>query len=113
MGLALRLSAFTLTFILLMGISGMAALANGYEPLLCREEGVRVEPGEKIEACPCCGSAKFARILYGKPAFTDKLKAELEAGTVILGGCLLSGDDPFMACADCKVRFYRSKANAQ
>jgi len=41
------------------------------------------------------------------PAFSEKLKKELDEGKVILGGCCVSNDDPFCACVECKTDFYK------
>ena len=55
-----------------------------------------------------CGSADLrvvslggARIIWGMPAFTDELKAGLDAGTVVLGGCSMTVDAPRWRCRSC------------
>ena len=39
--------------------------------------------------CPYCGSTDTARILYGKPFFSDELQKQLDSGKVRLGGCCI------------------------
>ena len=55
--------------------------------------------------CPNCGSTNIAEILWGLPAFTEKLKERLDEGKVVLGGCCISDDDPKYECNECKHRF--------
>ena len=56
--------------------------------------------------CPICGSNKIAVYLKGMSAFSEKLQKDLDKGKVILG-CCISDDDPFCACVDCKIEFYK------
>jgi ribosomal protein L37AE/L43A len=53
------------------------------------------------QSCPACGSPRLARILYGLPAFSKDLEEALEGGTVTLGGCVITGDDPEWECLEC------------
>jgi hypothetical protein len=52
--------------------------------------------------CSGCGSSRQALIVYGLPEFTDELRARLDAGSVVLGGCCVSGEDPEWRCLDCR-----------
>jgi hypothetical protein len=52
--------------------------------------------------CPDCGSSRQALIVYGLPEFTSQLLARLEAGSVVLGGCCIHGDDAEWRCLDCR-----------
>ena len=52
--------------------------------------------------CPQCGSSNVAAIMYGLPDFNDELERELEAGRVVLGGCVISGEDPKWQCNECE-----------
>jgi transcription elongation factor Elf1 len=70
-----------------------------------RKDEIRVN--EKPITCPVCGSNKIASYLYGLPFFSEKLKKELNEGTIKLGGCCVSDDDPFCACLECHTDFYR------
>ena len=55
--------------------------------------------------CPECDSVKIAQILYGLPAFDEKLEQDLEAGKVVLGGCNVTGEDPSWHCNDCEFEW--------
>lgn len=56
--------------------------------------------------CPRCDSVSNAKILYGLPDFTDEeLKADLDSGRYVLGGCVTEGDDPTRECHDCGYRW--------
>lgn len=55
--------------------------------------------------CPNCHGSFIAKILWGKPHFTDKLKEDLNAGRVVLGGCMVSLDDAKWHCNDCNTDF--------
>ncbi len=61
----------------------------------------KLEMTNKPDICPKCGSERVARILYGLPIFNDELKRKLETGEVVLGGCMVTGDDPSWHCAEC------------
>jgi hypothetical protein len=55
--------------------------------------------------CPRCGSANTARYLYGMPAFSEELEKKLNAGTVVLGGCMIHERQPRFLCNACKRSF--------
>jgi hypothetical protein len=63
-------------------------------------DGVRLE----VPACPRCGS-RAVPILRGYPSPAAFEAAE--RGEVVLGGCVITGDDPHFACVgvDCGLRF--------
>ncbi len=52
--------------------------------------------------CPGCGSTRQSLIFYGMPEFTNELLSRLEAGSVVLGGCCITGEDPEWRCRDCR-----------
>jgi hypothetical protein len=62
--------------------------------------------------CPTCGSPRVARILYGLPAFSEELERALQEGTVALGGCVVTGDDPDWRCLACGDDIYRATAES-
>jgi rubrerythrin len=70
----------------------------------------RVERPIKPEECPACGAKAVARIYWGYPSFSPKLNDELTAGTVVLGGCVMTGDDPAWKCTQCGLRIFRAHA---
>lgn len=55
--------------------------------------------------CPRCGAVSVAAILYGMPAFDERLAADLEAGRVALGGCCVSDDMPEWQCGRCSYKW--------
>jgi len=55
----------------------------------------------KDRACPSCNSKRCARILRGYPLYTEELQNDLDAGRVVLGGCLISDDETDWRCLDC------------
>lgn len=57
--------------------------------------------------CSKCDSVKIARILYGFPMFDDKLEKQIDRGTITLGGCCVTGNDPKYECMSCGVQFYK------
>jgi hypothetical protein len=52
--------------------------------------------------CPRCASDRQAKIIYGHVEMTDGLKAEIEAGTIVVGETSQTGDEPEWYCMDCK-----------
>lgn len=70
-------------------------------------EGNEPSPGQQDDRCPDCGSGKVARILYGLPEFDDELERKIEAGEVVLGGCVITGDDPTRCYLECRHRWGR------
>ncbi len=53
--------------------------------------------------CPECKSKSIAPIVYGLPG--PKLMEESRRGDVVLGGCVVTDDDPIQACRDCGYRW--------
>jgi hypothetical protein len=67
---------------------------------------IRYSSAKKPEKCPKCDSLRIANILYGMPAYSEKLMTDVENGKIILGGCILTGDDPKWQCFDCNTEIY-------
>jgi hypothetical protein len=59
---------------------------------------------ETAPACPRCGSAGSAEILYGLPALTDELKQALAEHKVVLGGCPVYAGAPRWLCLKCREK---------
>lgn len=55
--------------------------------------------------CAKCGNKNIAEYLRGMPAFTEQLEEDLEAGYVVLGGCMITKSDPKYHCNNCKKGF--------
>lgn len=73
----------------------------------------RIVRAEKPVVCPACGGSPVARILYGMPIFSEELKTALDEGTVVLGSCVISGDDPKWQCTQCNEYIYDHPAPAR
>jgi hypothetical protein len=58
---------------------------------------------DKPQHCPRCGSQSLAEIDYGFPAGTEKLREDIEQGSVVLGGCVVTDDDPTKSCLACGI----------
>jgi hypothetical protein len=54
--------------------------------------------------CPACKSARVVPVVFGMPG--PELAARAARGEVVLGGCMVWGDerDPKWACLDCRER---------
>ena len=55
-----------------------------------------------IPVCPKCNSTNVAKYLWGLRMLSDQLLRDIEEGRVILGGCIIYGEDPKFHCNDCK-----------
>lgn len=73
---------------------------------------MRHESSRKPRKCPSCGSGRIATILYGLPAFSPELEADLDAGRIVLGGCCVTDDDPAWQCLDCQATIYRQRTES-
>jgi hypothetical protein len=62
----------------------------------------------KPRKCPACGGKSIASFLYGMPAYSEKLRADLDSGKVVLGGCCIWDDQPTWKCNNCDVGIHRS-----
>jgi len=61
----------------------------------------------KPRRCPACKHRPFATIVYGMPYFDGAERCDVEAGRILLAGCVLTDDDPAWACAACGIRMWR------
>lgn len=50
---------------------------------------------------------RIARILYGYPAWSAELEADMKAGRIAIGGCELTGDDPAWKCTECETEIFK------
>ena len=53
----------------------------------------------KSSKCPNCGERRLVPISYGFPSSSTMELSE--QGLIMLGGCILTGDDPQLHCFDC------------
>ena len=68
------------------------------------EEDKRFRYSRKPKKCPVCGSKRVVEILYGYPTYSAYEKEQ--AGAVVLGGCVITEDDPSWQCLDCGMKLY-------
>lgn len=68
---------------------------------------------KKSKICPKCGEGKLAEILYGMPIMDSELERALEAGEIVLGGCVITDEDPHWECLKCKALFYKDMTPAR
>jgi len=57
--------------------------------------------------CPKCSSKNTCRIVWGYPS-SNMMKLAQE-GKVVLGGCIISDNDPMWHCLDCSNHWGRRK----
>jgi len=71
----------------------------------------------KGATCPSCKAAKLVPIVFGLPS--SELAAIEELHEIVLGGCVVTGDDPTLECLGCATQFMRNgelsgnRANAE
>ena len=70
----------------------------------------RVECPKRPRKCPHCDKYTIAKILYGMRPTTDALEKKMAEGKVVLGGCIISDDDPAWMCTYCELSIYRGEA---
>ena len=66
----------------------------------------RVTADQRPSECPKCGADTIAVIFYGLPHMTESLERQIEAGNLVLGGCVVSEDDPKWLCKSCGQEIY-------
>ena len=49
----------------------------------------------------------MARILWGEPILSPKVRRDLEEGRLVLGGCCVTDDDPAWKCVECDAEVHR------
>jgi rubrerythrin len=67
----------------------------------------RIERVRKPKKCPACGANSVASIMYGMPAFSDDLERKINEGSITLGGCCITEDDPTWECTYCGIMIFR------
>ena len=65
---------------------------------------------KKPRTCLECGSKRIAKILYGMPAFSDELERDIKSGKIVLGGCVITDEDPIWQCVDCGKSYFKPNA---
>ena len=62
---------------------------------------------DQKQKCPSCDSNNVVPIVYGMPG--SELMEQAERGEVILGGCVVTDNDPGLYCKDCGSEFYQEE----
>ena len=60
---------------------------------------------EKHPACAQCNKNNVAVIFWGYPADVDAHLKEIDDKEIVVGGCLVSNNDPKWECTDCHFRW--------
>ena len=55
--------------------------------------------------CPLCNNAKIATIFWGYPSDITEYEKEIAEGKIVLGGCLVTDQDPKWECNSCHHRW--------
>jgi len=55
--------------------------------------------------CPNCQNTNYAKIIYGLIADMYEVEEQIEKGQIMLGGCIVTGNDPKWKCNDCGTRW--------
>jgi len=55
--------------------------------------------------CPQCKSTSIAEILWGFPPNSDFLRDEIKQKKIVLGGCIITDNDPQWECNSCHHRW--------
>jgi hypothetical protein len=66
---------------------------------------------KKPGLCPKCGSKRIAEILYGFPDSSPELNTALKNGTIVIGGCEITGHDAMWQCVDCNAEIFQEQQN--
>ncbi len=88
-----------------MGTAKQSPLTNGMtseRPLLAesRRDALPMNEKRKSPNCPECGSDNVTRIIFGYPS--EEMAKQSERGEIVLGGCVISDDDPQWHYNDCE-----------
>ena len=75
------------------------------------KEPTRIERFRKPEECPNCGHSPVSDIEYGLVKMNDDLKRRIDEGIAVLGGCVITGDDPEWVCTNCGKRIYKKRSD--
>jgi len=55
--------------------------------------------------CPECKSINVAWIFWGYPGNMKAIEEELDKSEIVLGGCVITDQDPKWECNDCLTRW--------
>ena len=78
------------------------------EPRPHQERVSEVDPNQ----CPKCGQGHLAEYYYGLPPMeadgkmSVEIRSRIAAGYLVLGGCIIVGDEPDWHCPRCNTDFF-------
>ena len=78
----------------------MATMIQNGNAMIVFTDGV-----QEMSECPKCGGTDIAMILWGFPPDSEFLKEEVKKKKIVLGGCIVSKNDPELECNDCGWRY--------
>ena len=55
--------------------------------------------------CPHCKTTSIAEILWGFPPTSDFLQDQIKQKKIVLGGCIITDNDPQWECNSCHHRW--------
>ena len=55
--------------------------------------------------CPYCKTTNIAEILWGFPPTSDFLQDQIKLKKIVLGGCIITDNDPQWECNSCHHRW--------
>ena len=63
---------------------------------------------DQKQKCPSCNSNNVVTIVYGMPS--SELEEQAQRGEIILGGCVVTENDPELYCKDCGREFHKERS---
>ena len=63
-----------------------------------------MEANETLQ-CPKCNRKNIALIFWGYPGDFDSIEEQVERKEIVLGGCIVTDNDPKWECNDCLHRW--------
>ena len=60
----------------------------------------------QLKICPNCNSPSLAKIFYGMPNSDDEFNKDIEENKIVLGGSIISDNDPDYKCLVCEAFIY-------
>jgi hypothetical protein len=65
---------------------------------------VKNKGAKHLRRCPRCGSAEaVVPVVYGYPS--PEMDEAAARGEMMIGGCLIGGEDPGHCCLTCRIEF--------
>ena len=55
--------------------------------------------------CPNCSKLSIAEIFWGYPADVESMEESIEKKEIVLGGCIVTDNDPKWECNNCDHRW--------